>query len=96
MEGIIINIRGKNLDINVLFELFCTFPKENRHGIGLLTAGTARYPHAERVIMGHVFKKPGQCLSLQELKGFRVSEKAGYADEELFKEGLNFNSIFLK
>ena len=79
-DGVVVDIGGKNLDADMLFEPFRALAQDNRDGIGFFAAGTAGNPGADNIIFGFACQNLQQGLLLQGLKSIRIPEKIGDPD----------------
>ena len=96
LDGGVIQIRPENLHGKMFFQLVHAFLQEHRQRIHLLARRTARHPHAHRGVVRPRAQQLGHDGFGQQVEGFRVAEKAGHADEQVFEQQLQLVRILLQ
>ena len=95
-NGLAIDVRGEHLHLETPLHPFHVLLQEDGDGIGLLSAGTARHPHADRGGCVLARKKQRDDLFLQRRECLGVAEEPGHADQQIAKEGLHFGRSLLQ
>src|SRR5699024_8838696 len=95
LEGLLINIGGKNLEFRQVAPTLSALIKQHRDGIGFFAGSAAGHPNAQLIIAVLIFKQFGNNFGLQRFKSFGIAKKAGDADQQIFKKFLYFLRIIL-
>ena len=92
-DGFIVQIGRKNLDIPADAKFFHGFLEQNCDGICLFTGGTACYPDADLLFFRRVLDQLFDGGFFENIKVFRIAEKAGHTDQDFLGEQLGFFRI---
>src|SRR4029078_5714458 len=95
-NGPAVNIRGKDLDLEILLERFLPLGEQDGDRIGFFTGGTAGHPNAYSGCRRLAHKKPRDGLSLKRGERFRVAGKPGDADQQFAKERIHLSRTLLQ
>ncbi len=94
LNGLVVDIGGKDLDLEVFFYFVQIFPDQDSQGIGFFAGGATRDPDPHTCARELVGKEPGNDLFPERFEGLRVAEEIGDADQKFPKKGLHFQRVF--
>ena len=95
-DGAAVNVCCKNLYLVVLTEHVEPLLQQYREGISLFARRAAGTPDAKGTALRLAFKKPGDNLGLQRLKGQRVTEELRHTNQQIPKKGFDLDGCLLQ
>ena len=95
-NGFFIDIGGKHLQFEMLFQRLHVLLQQYGDGVGFFTGGTAGDPDPDGITGALSIEQLRDGLGLKRRKRLRVTKKAGDVDQEIAKQRLHFGRIFLQ
>ena len=93
---LLIDVRGVDLDLKLLLDLVHVFPEDDGDRIRFFPCRASRHPNPENIIFRLVLEEPGESVTLERRKRFRIPKKTSHVDKELFEEQMYLVRIFLE
>ena len=88
-QGVVINVRGKNLQANLVARLGDQLGKEDGQRIGLLAGGAADHPDPD-LLAQLLARHQLATKTLQRPKGILVTEKLGHRNQRFLGQRIEF------
>ena len=80
-DGTVVNVGAENLDFRLWTPVADRFTQQYGNGVGFVPCGTPRHPDPNRFIRTLVGDKTFQNRFIQGIKGGRIAEELGYANQ---------------
>ena len=96
LDGFLVDIRGENLDAEVLFAPGDLLIQHHRDAVGLFAGGAAGHPDPNEGIRRLLADERSDHLFLELLERLAVPEEIRHGDQHLLGQGFDFLRVLLE